>query len=100
MRWYGIDVAEDGWIPLTAIAIVDGAIVHGSGLAWVNTMPPCFLDVASGNLVDFPAALLSRLVELLAAPPRKESPFLWQPEPYRYTSYSFDPVPPDPPRRK
>lgn len=72
MIWHGIEITEDAYIPATGIAVIDGRVVHGKGLAWICTTPPCLLDKESGKLVDLPPTLVDALVDLLKAPkPRK-----------------------------
>lgn len=100
MKWNGIEVTEHRWIPSKGIGVIDGVIFHGPGLAWVNTSPPCFLDLAEGCLVDLPATLVPAIVELLSAPKPLFAPrFLAAPDDrvdslrYLWSSMTTDPGP-------
>ena len=68
MKWMGIEITENRWLRAMDVGVVDGAIFHGPGLAWVNTSPPCFLDKADERLVDLSPSLLDSIIELLETP--------------------------------
>lgn len=74
MIWHGIKIVENSYLPLRGAVVCDGAVMHGPGLRWVNTMPPCFFDVEAGDLVELPQRVIDGLVALLSAPPKVPDP--------------------------
>ncbi len=77
MKWNGIEIAGAPYMPRTGIAIVDGQVWLGEGLAWICTLPPCLLEVDTESLVELPQELVDALVELLKAPPKPRGPWEW-----------------------